>query len=305
MNSDTADIDLYDPDRYVAAAPHEAFARARAAHGLWFQETPDGGGYWAVLRHADVIEVSRSPLVFSAALGGVVIEDLDQQSLEMMRNMLLAMDPPAHIDHRKNVSPHFRAKVIAGLEPRIREISRTIIGDALDRDVDFVHEVTALLPAQVMGELMGLPREDWTKIHSWSERNSGAQDPDINPDEAGSGTSASVEMAMYAIELARQRRAEPTEDLTSLILASEVDGEAMTDIAFGSFFVQLVTAGNDTTRTMLSSGLHALLLHEDQLAGLRRDASPFRRRSKRFFAGPTRCTTSAAQPQPIPRSATI
>ena len=85
--------------------------------------------------------------------------------------------------------------------------------------------------------------------------------------------SATVEMAMYAIELAGQRRAEPAEDLTTLVLSMEVDGAAMTDVQFGSFFVQLVTAGNDTTRTMLSSGLHALLQHPDQLAELRADPS--------------------------------
>jgi cytochrome P450 len=273
MSTDDGDIELYDPDRYVAGAPHDTFARARSNHGVFYQTTPDGGGYWAVLRHADVIEVSRNPEVFSASLGGVVIEDLDAQSLEMMRNMLLAMDPPRHIDHRKNVSPHFRAKVIAGLEPRIREICREVIADAINSDVDFVHDVAARLPAQVMGELMGLPRADWAKIHALSARNTGSQDPDINPDEAETGTSASVEMAMYAIEFAQQRRSDPGEDLTSLILASQVDGEEMTDIAFGSFFVQLVTAGNDTTRTMLSSGLHALLTHDDQFAALRRDPS--------------------------------
>src|SRR3954463_1682816 len=83
--------------------------------------------------------------------------------------------------------------------------------------------------------------------------------------------SATLEMAMYAIELAGKRRAEPAEDLTTLMLSVEVDGEAMTDVQFGSFFVQLVTAGNDTTRTMLSSGLLALLQHSDQLAELRAD----------------------------------
>jgi cytochrome P450 len=121
---------------------------------------------------------------------------------------------------------------------------------------------------------MGIPVEDWPRIHRWSEMNSGGQDAEIaSAYAADAAMSATVEMAMYAIELAGRRRAEPAEDLTTLVLSMEVDGEPMTDIQFGSFFVQLVTAGNDTTRTMLSSGLHALLQHPDQLAELRADPS--------------------------------
>ena len=121
---------------------------------------------------------------------------------------------------------------------------------------------------------MGIPVDDWPKIHHWSEMNSGGQDPDIAAAYAADAAmSATVEMAMYAIELAGRRRAEPAADLTTLVINSEVDGEAMTDIQFGSFFVQLVTAGNDTTRTMLSSGLLALLEHPNQLAELRADPS--------------------------------
>jgi cytochrome P450 len=140
-------------------------------------------------------------------------------------------------------------------------------------DVEFVHDVCGLLPSQVIGQLMGLPREDWSRIHRWAERNTSGQDPDlVRHDPEQDDGDPSVSMAMYAIEFAGARRKEPPrEDLTSLILASEFDGAAMTDVDFGSFFVQLVTAGNDTTKTMLSSGLLALLEHPDQLVELRAD----------------------------------
>jgi cytochrome P450 len=127
------------------------------------------------------------------------------------------------------------------------------------------------LPSQVVGELVGIPEEDWAKIHLWSERNSGGQDPEFASGYSEDAASATIEMAMYAVELAQQRRAEPRDDLTTLMLAMELDGAPMTDAQFGAFFVQLVTAGNDTTKTMLSSGLHALLEHPDQLALLRDD----------------------------------
>jgi len=138
-------------------------------------------------------------------------------------------------------------------------------------DVEFVHDVTAKLPSRVIGQLMGLPEDDWPMIHELAERNTTGQDPDVVGE---ADYSASIEMAMYAIEFAARRRAEaPREDLTSVILGSEYGGAPMTDVDFGSFFVQLVTAGNDTTKTMLSSGLLALLRHSDQLDELRADPS--------------------------------
>ena len=266
--------DLYDPTGYIAGPPHDEFARLRREEPVVWQAMPGEPGYWAVLRHADVVQVAREPVLFSAATGGVVLEDLPPESLAMMQDMLLAMDPPRHLAYRRNVSPEFAPRVMARLEGRIREICRTILADAGDRELDFVHDVCAKLPSQVVGELMGIPVEDWPKIHHWSEMNSGGQDPDIAAGYAADAAmSATVEMAMYAIELAGRRRSEPAEDLTTLVINSEVDGEAMTDIQFGSFFVQLVTAGNDTTRTMLSSGLLALLEHPAQLAELRADPS--------------------------------
>ncbi len=269
-------IDFYSPDSYVAGPPHELFARLRREQPVVWQDMPDGTGYWAVLRHADLVTVAREPLLYSAATGGVVLEDLSPENLAMMQDMLLAMDPPRHLGYRRSASPHFAPKVMGQLEGRIRQICQTIMRDSADRDLDFVHDVCARLPSQVVGELMGIPEADWPKIHHWSEMNSGSQDPDImaaDPDAAEAAMSATVEMAMYAIGLAGQRRAEPADDLTTVMLAVEVDGEAMTDIQFGSFFVQLVTAGNDTTRTMLSSGLLALLDHPEQLSELRADRS--------------------------------
>lgn len=270
------DVDIYSPDVYVQGPPHEVFERLRREQPVYRQEMPDGTWYWAVLKHADVVHVAREPTLFSAWEGGVVLEDLDEEQLAGMRNMLLAMDPPGHLSWRKNLAPSFKARVIGQLEERIRTICRSIMERAAEQgDVEFVHDVTSSLPSQVIGELMGLPEEDWTRVHEWAERNTSGQDPDIAGDGAyEDGANPNVEMAMYAIELAGRRRTEPPrDDLMTLIMAAEVDGRPMDDIQFGSFFVQLVTAGNDTTKTMLASGLLALLDHPDQLAEVRADRS--------------------------------
>jgi cytochrome P450 len=214
----------------------------------------------------------------------VVLENLAPDRLEQMRGMLLAMDPPKHVDYRRPLAPSFKARVIASLEGRIRAICQEINVKAREQqDVDFVHDVATLLPSQVVGELMGLPREDWHQIQLWAEMNTSGQDPDIvGAESAGtaegsayeSGGDGTMHMAMYAMQFAAQRRTEPArDDLTSLILAGNFGDGPMSDLDFGIFFVQLVTAGNDTTKTMLSSGLLALLRHPEQLAEVRADAS--------------------------------
>jgi cytochrome P450 len=261
-------VNLFDPALYVDGPPHDTFAGLRASEPVAWQELGDGTGCWAVLRHADVVRVARETSVFSASEGGVVLDDLPPETLAMMRNMLLAMDPPRHDDYRQPLAPSFAARVIGAMEEPVRAICGEIMADAADRgEVEFVHEVAARLPTQVIGRLMGLPAQDWDQIHAWAERNTGGADAD-----PGDGSNPSISMAMYAIEFAACRRSEARrDDLTTLILESSYGGTPMSDIDFGSFFVQLVTAGNDTTKTMLSSGLLALLDHRHALAAMRAD----------------------------------
>jgi cytochrome P450 len=268
-------LDIYDPDRYVDGPPHDAFERLRREDPVHRQEMPDGTWYWAVLRHADVVEVSRNPATYSAGRGGVTLEDLEPESLEMMQDMLLAMDPPRHARYRAGLSDHFRARVVAGLEPRIRAVCREILHGVPEGEVEAVHDLCAHVPSQVIGELVGIPPADRPRIHAWAERCVGGQDPALaaDPGAADDSMTASIEMAMFAIDLAARRRDAPAEDLVTLLLGTEVDGEPMSDVAFGSFFVQLVVAGNDTSRTLLSSMLHVLLQHPAQLEEVRRDRS--------------------------------
>jgi len=262
-------VDLADPDTFVQGPPHEALAELRRSDPVHFCEMDDGG-FWAILKHADVVKVARSPGLFSASEGGVVIETLAPDQVEAMRGMLLAMDPPRHLDYRRPMLAHFGRTVIGRMEEQIRGVCVDIMEKVdTSSEVEFVHHVTADLPSRVIGTLMGLPEEDWGDIHEMSERNTSGQDADY----AGDG-GATMDMAMYAIRLAQQRRtAEPQPDLTSVILGTEFGGHLMDDFEFASFFVQLVTAGNDTTKTMLSSGILALLTHPDQLQEVRDDPS--------------------------------
>ncbi len=264
-------IDLADPDTFAGGAPHEALAELRRTDPVHWQPMDGQPGFWAVLRHADVVEVARHPEIFSSHARGITIEDVDEPTLQRVRTMLIGMDPPRHSTHRGPVSVHFRPRMIAELADRVREIARGILAEVRGcGEVEFVHDVAAKLPNRVIGELFGLPRADWEYLSALAER--------ITGDERTGG----VEMAAYAVDLAssRRQRAGGTghrrglgadDDLTAAILAAQFGGRPMDDQDFGGFFVQLVTAGNDTTRGMLSSGLLTLLDHPRQLAELRAD----------------------------------
>ncbi len=270
-------VDLASPDTFVNGVPHEAITVLRRTDPVHWQPMEGEPGYWAVLRHADVIEVARHPEIFSSADGGVVVENVPPQTLARVRNMLLAMDPPRHTVHRGPLSAHFRPRMMAGLEGRVNDVCRQIMAGARERtEVEFVHDVAALLPTQVIGWLFGLPQQDWAYLHRLAERTTSSQDPDLvesaAEDAAAEDAAAGEEMAAYAIEFAAARRQrDHADDLTSAILGADFGGRPMSDVEFGGFFVQLVTAGNDTTKGMLSSGILTLLRHPNQLIELRED----------------------------------
>jgi len=263
------DVDLSSPDTYLDGPPHDYFTELRANDPVHWQEMADGGrGYWAVVTHAGVEEVARQPAVFSSATGGVVLEDLAPTQLEQMQGMLLAMDPPRHRAVRKPMTPRLTPRSIAAIADDILAICQDVFVDAAAKgEVDFVHEVAAHLPTRVIGKMMGLPRADWERVHALAERVTHGQDPEY-ASSTGAAGEASTEMGMYAYQFAVDRlAAEPLDDLTDVLLSHN------DPVEFAKLFIQLVTAGQDTTQTMLSSGLVAFLDHPDQLAALRADPS--------------------------------
>jgi len=267
MTSSETAVDLASPDTYADGPPHDVFTELRRTSPVHWQPLGSSSGYWAVLKHADVEQVARQPLLFSSATGGVVLEDLDEPRLAQMRGMLLAMDPPAHREARRPVVARLTPRSVAALEPQIREICREVFRDAGDV-VDVVTDLAAPLPTRVVGRLMGLPRADWERIHALAERITRGQDPEFAADEESAGA-ASQEMGLYAYEFAveRSRNGDQPDDLTTVLLDSNSPAD------FASLFVQLVTAGQDTTQTLLSSGVLALLLHPRQQQVLREDVS--------------------------------
>ncbi|NND74040.1 MAG: cytochrome P450 [Ilumatobacter sp.] len=274
---DLSDMEFWTGPRDVREA---AFRTLRDTPGfIHFDERviedspfPPGAGYLALTRHADIWAVSRNPTLFCSGQGSN-IGDLPQEMNEFFGSMI-NMDDPKHYRLRSIVSKGFTPKEVARVEEMIVDKARTII-DRLeesfpDRTCDFVEHVAAALPLEIICDMMGIPPEDYARVLAWTNTILGVGDPEFvtSYEEL---MAHSLEMFVYAQALGEDRRASPRDDITSVLMAAEVDGEQLTPQEFGSFFILLVVAGNETTRTAISHGMKALTDHPDQRALLQAD----------------------------------
>jgi len=268
--------DLSDPDVFLDGPPHATFRRLRAeAPVAFFAEKSGGPGFWAVTRYDDVRAVSLDQATFSSWRGGVMLRDFPDDLLAAQRETLPSMAPGVHGKHRRLVSGAFAPKIMRALEPRIRELTRRILDAVAPRGAcDFVTDVASELPVQVICELLGIPVEDRGKIVGWSNAMVGMDDLEY-ADSAADGPIAAMQLYAYASELQAARRERPADDVASLLLAAEIDGERLDPAQFNAFMLVLSVAGNETTRNAISGGLLALFEHPGERARLQADPALF------------------------------
>jgi cholest-4-en-3-one 26-monooxygenase len=268
----SASNDILDPDVYLAGVPHETYTRLRRESPVFFHPEPRGPGFWAVLKHADVVAISRNPHTYSSHRRGTFIADHDEDFLAAQQQMMLNMDPPQHVRFRNLVKHAFVPRVIESQEPKIRQVVTEILDDVLPRgECDFVSDVAARLPLRVIAEMIGVPREDHEMLFAWSNKMIGFDDPEMQANRA-EGDVAGMQMYQYAGELGQKRFDTPSDDLISVLMRGVADG-GLTPFEFASFFMLLFVAGNETTRNATAGGMLTLLEHPDQLARLKADPS--------------------------------
>ncbi len=270
-----ADVDLCNLDQFETGVPHHVFKLLRAESPVHRHAEPNGGpGFWVVTKYHDLMNVSKNPGTFSSYKGGTNIFDVEPEQLSQTRMIMLNMDPPAHSKYRKLVSQGFVPRIVSRLEEHVREMTRHIVDSIAARgECDFVTEVAAELPLQVIAEFLGVPLADRHKVFEWSNRLIGFDDPEFNGNAKEEGMRAATEMYMYANQLALERRDHPRDDLVSVLMRGEVDGERLSEMEFDSFFLLLAVAGNETTRNLISGGMLALIEHPEQRARLVADMS--------------------------------
>jgi cytochrome P450 family 142 subfamily A polypeptide 1 len=258
--SQTPAVDLISGDFY-ANDVHSALSWMREHDTLYRDEKND---LWAVTLHEDVMTVSKDSKTFCSGRG------FRPDSAPMP--MMISMDRPEHMTRRSLVNKGFTPRQVDQLEPRIREICTTIIDDVIGRtEFDFVRDVAARLPLIVIGDLLGVREEDHESLLRWSDdlmRALGSQDPELLQRQA----QASAEYAAYSSGVIAERRISPPgEDLMSLLVHAEVDGERLDDRSLLMESLLILIGGDETTRHVISGGMHQLMLHRDQLELLKND----------------------------------
>jgi cytochrome P450 len=253
-NSSSA-IPLHSPDFY-AGNPYPAYRELRATAPVCWNDVTK---FWALLKYEDIRFVSSSPALFTSTKG-ITIPDPAMPSPVQEGNLIFS-DPPRHRQLRKLINSGFTRRRVAVLEPKIREIVRGILDGIEPGSVhEFAEEIAAPLPTRLIAELIGAPPDDWEQFRAWSDAATGTADPEIELDSFV----AMGQLFEYFQKLIAARRAQPRNDLLSVLAEAEIDEHRLTDEDLLNFAFLLLVAGNETTRNLIALGTLALISHPDQ-----------------------------------------
>src|SRR3984957_4234141 len=269
------DINLCDPQNFGDAVPLEWFAYLRRESPAQWHPDPDGfaEGFWSVTRYDDCVNVNRDYEHFSSYRSSALFHDMDEEGLAQQRMMMLNMDPPMHTRYRRLVNKGFTPRMIRDLEAKVVASADSILDGVCETgSADFVEQISAELPLQVIADLMGVPQDDRHLVFDWSNKMIGSEDPEYQQNVDAPGQAA-MELFAYADELCAKKRLDPHEDLFSVLTQAEIEGDQLTQVELDLFFLLLAVAGNETTRNLISGAMVAFFDHPEQWELLRADRS--------------------------------
>jgi cytochrome P450 len=283
MSTIAPNLDISDLRLWEDGPPHETFTYLRREHPVHWSELsgfPDETGFWSITRYDDVAAVGRDFKTFSSERGGIIAVDRvwDHElpdappTLELVRKMLIAQDPPRHDRLKALVQSAFTPKRALDHTERMREIINLVYDRAIERHpdghIDLVQDVGIYVPAMVIGDMLGVPREHADKLVDWTNRTTAFEDPRVAPSPTDM-FAAVLELFEYINVMMEERRERPTDDLLTALMQAEVDGEHLEHEEILMFFFLLMVAGNDSTRATFCSGLLSLLQDPEQMALVR------------------------------------
>jgi methyl-branched lipid omega-hydroxylase len=263
-------------------ARHADFAKLRALGKPPYFVMPEGpfnsspdDGYYAFVSHADVSAASRQPELFSSARGATSVEDLPAEFNEYFGSMI-NMDDPRHARLRRIVSRAFTPRMIKKFEDDVQRTAATIVDDLIATGpCDFVQHVSTRLPLKIICEMMGIGDEHYDMVLRNTNLILSGADPEFISEDMDTAITqlltAGKDLADLVSEIAAERAANPQDDVITALATANIDGEQLTPAELGSFFILLVVAGNETTRTAISHALNLLTKHQDQRALLLAD----------------------------------
>jgi cytochrome P450 len=268
-------LDLVDPERYARRGyPHDVWTWLRAEAPVARIEAPGFKPFWAITRHADIMEIARQPTRFSSEYG-ITLARVGQPVMKMP-DMVVMLDPPRHVPMRRVVSGRFTPKAVRTQQDDVDRMGTEILDGAVTGDsggeCDFVERIAAPLPLAVIAWMLGLPRDDWALLFRLSNEVIGNNDPEYRqPGESPGKTvrRARRELHAYFSKLIEERRRDPTDDLVSELIRGRIDDAPLTEEQLVGYCELLVEAGNETTRNAISGGLVAFCENPDQWEELR------------------------------------
>jgi cholest-4-en-3-one 26-monooxygenase len=273
-------FDFTDLEKFAKDVPYDALRQLRRFTPVYWNPAPTPempkDGFWLITRHSDIVRIEENPALFSSHFG-LTLADAPPATngppWSMVRDGLTHLDPPEHFEHRQIVAPLFTPRAIAAMEARIRAIAIEVIERACElREFDFASEVAVRFPVTVvLGEVLGLPAEDFARAARWSDVIFAPKDPEFPPWE---GTAVVHEIYNYALSTLAARRREPKHDVLSVLAHTKVtDGNYMSDEMFVRYFWSLLTGAFDTTASAISGGMLALIAFPEQYERLLLDHS--------------------------------
>ncbi|MEI7619563.1 MAG: cytochrome P450 [Actinomycetota bacterium] len=266
---DLSHIDLL-ANTWSREAPHDQFDLLRRDAPVFWHDEPNGSGFWAITKHADVKKISRDPRTFSSALGSTFIPDQDEETLMMLRLSVLNMDDPQHTRYRNIVAKGFTPRVIAKLVEDTNARAARVVDEVVARgECEFVNDIASKVPIQTICTMLGLDDELWPRMVELTNMMISGLDADAQ----GAGQVAAMEVYALCDQMAAARRAEPRDDIMTALVNAEVDGERLDDGELNMFFITLIVAGNETTRNLINHSMLALIDNPGEADRLRADES--------------------------------
>ncbi len=280
-----ADVDLLDHDLFAEREPWDVFELLQREAPVHWQAGPEpGDGFWNVTRYDDVVHVLKNARLFSSeANGAAQIEWMEPDVLEARRNFM-ETDAPRHTAWRRQFARDFTPRAVAAYEDTIRRLTVQTIDAALARgdELEFVHDIAAVIPIRALGHMLGVPEEHLDRLVALGDRMIIDTDPEIAHVLAGSpeaeefkylpfGSEAAVEMSALGRPMLHARRTKPTDDVLSILANMRIDDALLDDVALDNNFALFVVAGNETTRQGMALGLLQLIENPWAMDALRAD----------------------------------
>lgn len=258
---------LIDPETYVNGMPYETLADIRRSGPVHYMDgSYEGVPYWLITGRDEIDFISKNPKLFSSEARSALAEEYSEEDMEMIqRNMTINQDPPRQMKSRKIVRATFTPGAVDSYEPSFRQHAKNIVDRVASRgECEFVEEVAAELPLLAILELCGIPAEDRKDFFEWTNKMMFNQDPEMAADQA-EAEAASFKVIEYAMKLMEQHKANPKKDIIGALIEGNGKDDGLSDDEFVWFFLMLIAAGNESTRTVTTQGMRLLMENPDQL----------------------------------------